>query len=334
MNWSSGFSASYYMTTVDPVTWLDLDRIEITGGSIDRVDNGLRQSADIDCKDYQPEVEQWIRVYLDAKQGDTSDHVPLFTGLGTSPSRNIKGTWEENGLQCFSVLKPADDVILERGWFAPAGENGADLIKQLLRPTPAPVEVDGTAPALTETIIAENGETNLTMVEKILGAMAWQLRITGRGDIVLAPYDSDYVAMFDPIENDVIETDIKVSMDLYSCPNVFMAVSDDMTSVARDEDENSPLSIQNRGREVWMYEGSCYLADDESISEYAMRRLKEEQQYSIAASYNRRYNPEIFPGDIIRISYPEQELDGYFVVESQNIELSHGARTSEQVINV
>ena len=37
-------------------------------------------------------------------------------------------------------------------------------------------------------------------------------------------YDS-----IDPIDNDVLETAIEVAYDWFSCPNVFMAIDDDMT---------------------------------------------------------------------------------------------------------
>lgn len=47
MNWKNGFSASYYTYVLDPVSWRETTRFEITGGSINRTDEGLRDSADI-----------------------------------------------------------------------------------------------------------------------------------------------------------------------------------------------------------------------------------------------------------------------------------------------
>ena len=52
MDWGKGYSATYYLTQVDPVTWRDIARIEITGGSINREKTGLIESADIDCTGY------------------------------------------------------------------------------------------------------------------------------------------------------------------------------------------------------------------------------------------------------------------------------------------
>lgn len=334
MDWEKGYSSSYYMTVVNPVTWQDIRTINITGGSINRECSGLRQSADVTCVDYEQGIEQWVRIYLETRQGGSSDRVALFTGLATSPDRDIKGAWEENNVECYSVLKPADDVILDRGWYAPVEMSADVILKQLMKPIPAPVEINENAPSLESAVIAEDGETNLTMLEKILVAIGWDLRIEGDGRIKIGPYSEDASAVFDPIEFDVIETEISVSADWYGCPNVFMAVSNDMTAVAKDESEDSPLSIQNRGREVWMYEGSCDLNRDETIAEYSMRRLKEEQRYAMSASYDRRFVPSVMPGDIVTLHYPKQGLDGDFFVESQSIELSYGARTSENLIGV
>ena len=43
MDWSKGYSASYYAARVDPVTWRDVERFEITGGSIKRGVDALRE---------------------------------------------------------------------------------------------------------------------------------------------------------------------------------------------------------------------------------------------------------------------------------------------------
>lgn len=331
MDWSKGYSAAYVMKRVDPVTWADLESIDITGGSIKRESTGLRQSADIDCVDYPIAIEQWIRVYLDVRQDGDAAHVALFTGLATSPDDEYDGNLRENSLECYSVLKPADDVYLLRGWYAPAGMMGGNVIKQLLSVIPAPVNVPDESPRLTESIVAEDNETRLTMADRVLTAIGWRLRIDGDGTVNVEPKPTEPAVTFDPLENDAIETEITVSADWYSCPNVYMAIADDMTGIARDDSPNSPLSTVNRGREVWMVDESANLADTESIAQYAQRRLQESQRIQKTAEYDRRYFPQITPGDIVRLRYPKQGLDGAFTVESQSIDLGYGARTSEKV---
>lgn len=336
MNWSKGYSASYHMTIVDPVTWRDIDTVNVEGGSIKREDSGLMQSASVDCGDYPHGVEQWIRIYLTTQQEGDADRVALFTGLATSPGATISaGRHRSNELECYSVLKPADDIYLLRGYYAPTNISGATLIQQLLSVTPAPIVVEGDAPPLRSAIIAEDGETRLTMVERILTAMNWRMRIEGDGTITLM--ENQYtkeVAIFDPLEYDVIETKIKITADWFDCPNVFMAILEDMIGIARDESEESALSIPNRGREVWMQESDCVLNANETIASYAQRRLREEQKTRQIASYDRRYDPRVMPGDIIRMHYPAQNLDGLYYVSDQSIDLGYSARTSEEIMGV
>ena len=334
MRWNKGYTATYYMTRVDPVTWRDLDVIEITDGQVRREDDGLRDSADVSCTEWAYDTEEYVRIYLDAKQEGSSAHVPLFTGLATSPATDHEGSRSEHSIECYSVLKAAEDVGLLRGWYAPAGIDGATIVKQLLAASPAPIDIAEAAPRLTTSIIAEDGETHLTMAEKVLRAIGWRMTITGDGRVQIKPPSDEPVAHFDPREFDVIETHIKVSADWFDCPNVFVAIADDMTAIARDDRGKSPLSVANRGREVWRQDTSADVTDSESIEAYAQRMLAEAQSVRREVSYDRRYVPEVFPSDVVRMSYPEQGIEGLFRVESQSITLGYAGRTAETLKEV
>lgn len=331
MDWNKGFSALYYASVVDPTTWKDIDRFEIVSGSISREDSSLRESADIECVDYDGNKEQWVRIWLNTKQNGASGHVALFTGLATSPDIDINGVLFSNKVQCYSVLKPAEDIVLNNGWYAPAGMTGAEIVRELLSATPAPKIISDDSPVLSQAIIAEKNETCLSMAGKILDAINWRIRITGDGTINICPKANKISATFDSLENDIIEPELTVSADWFSRPNVFMAVSGDVSAIARDDSEDSMLSTVNRGREVWKTESNCDLNDNESVEEYALRRLKEEQAYAYTVSYSRRYNPDILVGDIVQMIYPAQNIQGNFEVTSQDIDLEYGASTSEKV---
>lgn len=331
MNWNKGFTATYYATVVDPATWRDVERFEIIEGSVSRANTGLRQSADITCRDYDPARENWIRIYLDARQGDSGAHEAIFTGLATSPEISVNGNVKAYPLQCFSVLKPAEDIYLERGWYAPAGASGAKIVHDLLSVCPCPIEVEEDSPILSQAIVAEDSETYLTMIDKVLKAINWRLRVHGDGRIEVRAMARESSVTFDVLENDSIEPAITLTHDWYQCPNCFRAIRNDMTGIAKDEDEDSPLSVINRGREVWRQETSCELANDESIAEYAVRALKEAQEHYMTIKYDRRFHPALFVSDLVRLHYPAQGVDGEYMVTSQSIDLSYGARTSEEV---
>lgn len=331
MDWTKGFSTQYYATEVDPITWRDIRRIDITGGQIKRTISGLRNSATIDCLAPLGGIELWVRIYMDCKQNGSYAHEALFTGLAASPKRQAYATRDERSPNCYSVLKPADDVILPRGYYASAGADGGEVIRSLLSVSPAPIEIADGAPALSATIVAEDNETRLSMANRVVEAIGWRLDITGDGTIRLMPYSAVPVATFDPFTNDVIEVPINVTEDWYSAPNVYMAVADDLTGIARDEDEDSPLSIQNRGREVWKVETGVSLSTSESIAQYAQRRLREAQRVRKKASYDRRYNPAVGVGDVINLHYPQQDIDGLYMVASQSVKIGYGASTAESV---
>ena len=126
MDWSKGYIAEYYISIVDPASWRDGERIEIRSGSASRTDEGLRQSADINVSSFDRNGEHWIRAWMNVEQNGTSDHVALFTGIASVPSESIGTSAKNVPLECYSVLKPAEDVLLERGWYAPAGMAGGD----------------------------------------------------------------------------------------------------------------------------------------------------------------------------------------------------------------
>lgn len=337
MNWALGYSARYYMTEVDWSTMKDLSRIEITDGTIKRSLSDLRESADVTCRDYKNKSEQLIRIWLDTKQNGASSHIALFTGLAVCPTDQYSGRHKTNKLECYSMLKIAEDIMLPRGWYVPIEADSGVILKELLSVVGVPIifPSETPTPAMQQSIIAESGETRLSMTEKVLAAMGnWRLRLDGYGSIHIEPVPIDLSAVFDSNSNDVIETDISITYDWYSAPNVLRCTLDDSSAEARDEDPNSPLSIQNRGREVWYEDTDVTLCTDETLAEYALRMLAYYQRTATTISYSRRFDPNVYPGDLVRINYPAQEISGTFYITDQSITLGYNARTSEEVIKV
>lgn len=337
MDWSKGYSVSYYLTFVDTETWCDLERAEISEGSINRSYDGLRESASVTCKQSFTDVERWVRIYMDINQSGSRAHNAIFTGLATSPSFRYNGNITTNSYECYSVLKPVEDIVLLRGWFVNAGASGArvilDLLKNTLAPASIPEEyINDESQYVKDYIVAEDGETALSMIERILLSIKWRLRIKGDGSISVEPCASKSSYIFDPLYFDIIEPEVTVSSDWFSIPNVFCAISEGLTAIAKDENESSIVSIPNRKREVWMVETNCDLSDKETIEEYAKRRLNDEQKMFQTVSYTRRYVDDILPGDIITLNYPKQNVIGDYEITSQSITLGYSGATNEEVM--
>ena len=334
IDWTQGYSARYYLAILDKYTLRDIDRMEITGGSIKRSLTELRESADIDCTDYDSNTEQYIRVWLDIKQGAESSHTPLFTGLATSPSNTYNGRLKKNSVQCYSLLKIAQDILLPRGWYAPVDANSGKLIKNLLSVIGTEIKIGDNSPDLSQAIIAEQGENQLSMVDKILDAIKWNMRVDGNGTISIEPYNKNSLILFDANKNDIIETDIEITYDWYNAPNVVRCSLDDYCAIAKDENSNSPLSIANRGREVWVEVSNVQLGSNQTLAEYANAALKEYQTVATNIRYDRRYYPGLYPGDVISINYPAQRVAGNFMISDQTVTLGYNAKTSEEVMEI
>ena len=336
MDFSKGYSASFYCTLVDPETWNDGERFEITGGSISRVHEDIRQNASITVKDIEGLNDVWIRIYMEANQNGGSTKIPLFTGLASSPTSNYLNGVTTYTVNCYSVLKLVSDIILPIGWYIPRGANAVERIVDLLKPLKVPVyispEIDYSKKIIDTTLVAEEGETNLSMIDAILNTIDWMLQINGDGSINLLPVpypETDVPVTILSPSYDVIETRFSTSEDWFDCPNVIRITYGSGVIIARDDDPDSIFSTVNRKREIWMSEESPSLIEGESLSDYAKRRLREEQNRTMSISYTRRYLPEINQGDYIRINY--NEINGDFYVDSQSITLGPSAQTNETV---
>ena len=338
MEWNRGYTSKIYASIVDPITWHDLENFDILSTSVKRSLDELRQSADLECRNYYNDKDIWVRIWLDIRQNGATSHNALFTGTTAPTTRSIDGRRISTSMSCYSVLQYAQEVMLPRGWYAPAESFGADLVKTLLSIGPAPVTIDPAIEKdqarLKQAIIAENNENRLSMADKVLTAMGLDIKINGLGEITIYKPSKDPIAVYDSLSNDVMGLKVTEEKDWYGCPNVFRATVDDLSAVARDDDPNSKLSTVSRGREIWMEEIDVDLNENESLSAYAMRRLKEEQRYSTTLSYNVRFDPNINVGDVVQINYPAQSLSGNFYITSQSIDIDSGITLSEEAINI
>ena len=336
MNWNSGFSALYELKKVDPVTFRDAGPFDFVSGTIDRINSGLMESADLVMTENPGEC--WIRVYLNAKQESGGVRVALFTGLTSAPERSLNGVRERYTVECYSVLKPVDDILIARGYYAAAGADAGKLVEDLLSVGPAPVVVDGESPNLSEAVVAEDSMSRLDVAWLILNAIGWRLRIEGNGTIHICPAASEVSAVFDTDDNDVVELDVTDNQDWFSVPNCIRVTSGDSCVEYKDEDADSSVSMAARKKtrggngEIWLSDTASAIGDHESLAEYAVRILREKQAPARTINYTRRYRPDVLVSDLVTLRLPSIKIDGRFKINSQSITLGYGCRTAEEVV--
>lgn len=338
MNWHRGFSALYELRKVDPITWMDTDELRFTAGTVSRSEDDLQESANLTLTESQGEC--WLRVYLKAKQGNSGARVPVFTGLASTPRRDLDGVRETYQATCYSVLKPADDVLVECGYYVPAGAEGARVATGLLGVGPAPVFYQEDGPKLMEPIVAEDADTHLSIAQQIVRAIGWRIRIGGDGSISIEPPAVNALLTLDAMDHDSVELTISDTQDWYSVPNCYRASTGDIYAIARDDDPDSALSTVSRKAlrggtgEIWASETGVTLSDDKSLGEYVLERLKEAQAPARTVGYTRRFQPDTTVGDLVNLHLARYKIDGVFRISRQTITLGHGCRTQEEVVMV
>lgn len=327
MRWNKGYKAIYYAMTVNPKTWADENKkVAIESGTVGYESTGVRSSADF-VSGSEGFDERLIRIYIDAVQNDDVSHTAVFTGYAVSPTIDVVGTIKSQKYSCYSVLKPADDVLLDRGWYAPVNASAGNIIKKLLSVTNAPVTVNADERYLQNYIVAEEGETRLTMTDRILKAVDYELVINGRGEITIRPKKTKEDVVFEP-NNDMVEPEFSITNDWYDVPNVLRVVMDDVSAIARDDRQKSIYSTVNRGREIWKEENVDIAAGD-TLADYADRRLKELQMVGTEVSYTRRFLPDLGVGDVVRLRY--ESVSGLYRISEQKLTFGHNLTTSETV---
>ena len=213
MDWSKGFTAEYKLFKVDPSTWDDLEELPLISGSISRsMTDSLLESASIEINNYIGET--WVRVYLIARQGGDIVREPIFTGLTSSPSRSLNGKRQTFDVDCYSVLKPAADKLVPLGYYIPQGQPGAPAVAALLKSAGVRATYQNIVGALDAPLVAEKGESVLTMAQAILAGIGCHLIISGHGEVEIAPFDGIVKATYGSLENDSVEPKITDSDSL------------------------------------------------------------------------------------------------------------------------
>jgi hypothetical protein len=333
MDWGRGYTSKYIGTLVDPDTWKDLVEIPIVDGQMTRdIETDLVESASVTITDDYSDRELLFRIYMIAKQeGSILNRVALFTGVGIAPTKTINGRIFSYSIDLQSVLKFADDRLLPLGWYASTGMPGAYIVRNLFRECGIQVDNDiSNSPALKEEIVAESSESYLSMAVKIIKAIEWRIRIDGFGVVHIEPLPTTSSLLISSLGLDIIEKEITDKKDWYSCPNVLRITTDTGCCIIKDSNENmaARYSIPNRGREIWAEE-EANLSENETVTEFAYKRLKELQKPQRELSYTRKFNPNVYVGDILYLKYAAQGIDGMFRVSNQNIPFTHGSATGE-----
>lgn len=341
MDWHAGMSQTYELIKIDGSTWLETEKVQtLSECSITYEDEGLRYSvtASVD-EELDP---GYYRIYLIAEQGDDKQRVALATFLSEID------TWEGDGkritykIEGYSPLKELEDTMPAIGWAAVGNvvEIVSDIVDNYCR---APLSAEATDVTVSDWV-AEEDETWLDVIEALLALADMHLEVDSTGRVLLkADADNTLLSAAYTFSDDnselqsILMPDVSIDTDYSSTPNRCEVVySDDDVSyigIAENNDENSAVSIPNRGRTVLYRETSPDVSSDtvsqSVINALAVSLLTEQTAQTVTQTYSHGYTPDVQIGTCVRLDYQAMSYSQKAVVTKQVLDCQTGLTVEE-----
>lgn len=343
-DWTAPMTQTYEYYTVDPGTWKDVKLLRsIKSCSITRdLDTDTLGSASLETDEIFG--ESYVRVYLIVNQNGIQEKVPLGTYLVQTPSSKFDGKVTSASLDAYTPLIELKENQPPLGYFVPENENVMEVAARLtgehLR---APVVAASSDITMYKDFVSNGDDTWMTFLSDLVANAKFYFDLDEMGRVLFAPKQD--TASLQPVwtytddNSSILYPEITVDHDLYGIPNVVEVVYSDSNDlyVARvvNDDENSPISTVNRGREITQRienPDMTGVPTQAMIEEYANQQLQELSTLEYTVSYKHGYN-NVRIGDCVRLNYKRAGIvDIKARVISQTITCESGCPVSEKAV--
>ncbi len=344
IDWTASMEQTFEYYIVDPGTWKDVRRIHnIKSTSISRNSQSeTLGSASMNVTDLLDEC--YVRVYLIAVQNGVTEKVPLGTFLVQSPSSRFNGKVTDITVDAYTPLIELKESLPPLGYSVMKGDNVMSLAYRLTKEhLRAPVVETSNETVLTYDFVANTDDTWMSFLTDLIAYAKYSFDLDELGRVLFSPKQS--TASLQPVwtytddNSSILYPDLSIDHDIFGIPNVVEVVysknGDIYYSRKTNDDENSPLSIQKRGREIVYRETNPDfpgIPSQDMIDEYAEQLLKDLSSFEHTVTYSHGYCP-VRVGDCVRLNYKRAGLDGVKAkVISQTIDCSTGCKVSETAV--
>lgn len=343
-NWLSSMQQTFEYYTVDPGTWRDDKKLDnVKSCTISRDSNAeTLGSATIDITESVGEC--YIRVYLITVQNGLREKIPLGTFLVQTPSSTFDGKIRSVSMDAYTPLLELKENQPPLGYYIAKNENIMDAVSRLTREhARAPVVSAKCSDMVFKDFVSNTDDTWLTFLIDLAANAKYEFSLDEMGRILFSPKQDTAslqpVWTYDDDNSSILYPDLTLEHDLYGIPNVVEVIYSDGSnhyySRVVNNDENSPISTINRGREI-VYRVTdpevTGLPTENQIQEYAENLLRSLSSLEYTVSYTHGYCP-VRLGDCVRLNYSRAELNGVKAkVISQNIKCESGCSVEEKAV--
>lgn len=343
-DWRKSMQQTFEYYTVDPGTWKDVKKLNnVKSCTISRdSETETLGSATIDITESVGEC--YIRVYLVTIQNGIRERHPLGTFLVQTPSSSYNGKIRNVSMDAYTPLLELKENPPPLGYSILKNvnimENAYLICREHVR---APVVKTNCDTLLYNDFVANTSDTWLSFLTDLIANAKYTFALDELGRILFAPKQDTAslqpVWTYDDGDKSILYHDLDMNHDLYGIPNVVEVIyskgKDHYYARVVNDDENSPTSTVNRGREIVYRTTDPGLSGDPTnnqIQEYAKRLLKELSTVEYTITYTHGYCGTRL-GDCVRIDYSRAGLkDMKAKIVSQSIKCEPGCPVTEKAV--
>lgn len=343
-NWTESMQQTFEYYEVDPGTWRDKKLISNVKSCTIKRDSETETLGSATFNINESVGECYIRVYLITIQKDVTEKHPLGTFIVQTPSSNFNGKVREVTMDAYTPLLELKEGLPPIGYSLLKGDNIMETAYRLCREQArAPVVETDCDTTLFYDFVADPNDTWLTFTTDLISNAKYNFDLDELGRILFAPIQDtpslQPVWTYNDDNSSILLPSVTVDHDLYGIPNVVEVIysngADKFYARVVNDDENSPISIQNRGREIVRRITDPDMIGnptENEIQEYAERTLRELSSLEYTITYSHGYCP-VRVGDCVRLNYERAELINVKAkVVSQSITCRPGCEVTEKAV--
>lgn len=334
IDWTQAYGVDWRLVEVDADTWA-------SGNAISYVQS---VTVNRDCTDDYPLLETatlelthgtesfapgYYRLEAMFYQGGVKERQALMTMLCESDSGTRNHGRIDLEVDGLSVLQPAKDRHLLAGEYVPKGANAPQRAAEYLkRCVKAPIEIQGSF-IIDDYLVLDADISYVKAAWIILDAADWCMQIRGDGTIVIKEKPKDPELVLDKVNAKLVMPEMTFEKDLSDIPNMYIAVDQGVTAVARNDDPDSATSTVTRKRVIDEIDRSPVRINGETLDAYAKRMLEKRSTIVKTRRYSREWWPEIYPFTVVRGTLSQEGLVGDMRVLTQSFKCGNGVLVSE-----
>ena len=345
-DWSKSMKQTFEYYKVDPITWHD-DKLlsNIIDSRIER-DSGAETLGSATLTTSELIGECYIRIYLITIQNGIKEKFPLGTFLVQTPSYSFDGKMKNVSVDAYTPLIELKEKQPPIGFFTPRERNVLDeSYKLMIDNLRAPVVKTSSTEVVPYDFVSDVNDTWMTYIKDLLSLSNYYMDLDPMGNILFEPKRLKGalkpIWIYNDDNSSILYPSISLEKDLYGIPNVIEVIysTDEYYFYKRIEnrEESSPVSIQNRGREIIHrvtnpeIEG---IPNKNKIERYAERLLEELSSLEYTVTYTHGYCPTKV-GDCVLLNYKHAGINNVkATIISQSISCVPGTPVEEKAVFV